>query len=77
MSRSVPVQAPWRASNAAEWDGQTLETWISQHTLTPQFRALVPVVTRPVFGAEPRELPLLFVLFYIASSGDATHPGHV
>ncbi len=75
MSRSVPVQAPWRAPNAAEWDGQTLETWISQHTLTPQFRALVPVVTRPVFGAEPRELPLLFVLFYIASSGDATHPG--
>ena len=75
MSRSVPVEAPWRASNAAEWDGQTLESWISGHTLTPQFRALVPVVTRPVFGAEPRELSLLFVLFYIASSGDATHPG--
>jgi monoamine oxidase len=30
---------------------------------------------RPIFGAEPRELSLLFVLFYIASSGDATHPG--
>jgi monoamine oxidase len=26
MSTSVPVDAPWQASNAAAWDGQTLET---------------------------------------------------
>jgi monoamine oxidase len=35
----------------------------------------VPLATRPIFGAEPRELSLLFTLFYIASSGDETHPG--
>ena len=33
------------------------------------------VATRPIFGAEPRELSLLFVLFYIAASGDEQHPG--
>ena len=28
----VPVDAPWTAPNAADWDSQTLETWIdSQH----------------------------------------------
>ncbi len=75
MSRSVPVDAPWSAANAAAWDGQTLETWIDSHSVTPQFRALVAVATRAIFGAEPRELSLLFVLFYIASSGDETHPG--
>ena len=36
---------------------------------------LVAVATRPIFGAEPRELSLLFTLFYIAASGDEQHPG--
>ena len=31
--------------------------------------------TGPIFGAEPRELSLLFALFYIAASGDPKHPG--
>ena len=76
MSKSVPVGAPWTASKASEWDGQTLESWInSQIVVTPQFKALLPVATRPIFGAEPRELSLLFVLFYVASSGNAQNPG--
>jgi hypothetical protein len=28
LSRTVPVDAPWEAPNAAVWDGQTLETWL-------------------------------------------------
>jgi monoamine oxidase len=75
MARAVPVDAPWSAGNAASWDGTTLESWIDSHSLTTQFRALVPVATRPIFGAEPRELSLLFVLFYIAASGDENNPG--
>ncbi len=76
MSKSVPVGAPWTAAKAREWDGQTLESWInSQVVVTPQFKALLPVATRPIFGAEPRELSLLFVLFYVASSGNAHNPG--
>ena len=43
--------------------------------VTERFRRLVPAVTRPVFGAEPRELSLLFVLFYIAASGNESNPG--
>jgi monoamine oxidase len=38
-------------------------------------RKLTSLATRPIFGAEPRDLSLLFVLFYIASSGDEQHPG--
>jgi monoamine oxidase len=75
MSRAVPVEAPWSAPNAASWDGTTLQGWIDTHSLTPQFRALVPVATRPIFGAEPRELSLLFVLFYTAASGDEHNLG--
>ncbi len=75
MSTSVPVDAPWTAANAAAWDGQTLESWINANSITPRFKALIPAATRPIFGAEPRELSLLFTLFYIASSGDEKNPG--
>jgi monoamine oxidase len=75
MATTVPVDAPWQAANAASWDGQTLETWIKANSATPRFQALVPTATRPIFGAEPRELSLLFVLFYIASSGNEQNPG--
>jgi monoamine oxidase len=75
MSTSVPVDAPWQASNAAAWDGQTLETWIEQHSTTARFKELVAAATRPIFGAEPREVSLLFTLFYLAASGDENNPG--
>src|SRR5207248_8422524 len=52
-----------------------LESWVNGHSVTPRFKSLVPLATRPIFGAEPRELSLLFVLFYIASSGNEKNPG--
>jgi monoamine oxidase len=75
MSREVPVDAPWDSPRAAEWDGQTLAEWVRANSVSPEFRELVPVATRPIFGAEPDELSLLFVLFYIAASGNEQHPG--
>jgi monoamine oxidase len=75
MSQQVPVDAPWTAPKAAEWDSITLQQFIDQNTVTPQFRALVPVAVRPIFGAEADQLSLLFVLFYIASSGNEENVG--
>jgi monoamine oxidase len=75
MSKEVPVDAPWESSSAGAWDGQTLEQWINENSASPRFRALVPAATRPIFGAEPRELSLLFTLFYIAASGDERNVG--
>ena len=70
MSKEVPVDAPWAAAKAAEYDAQTLETYIRANSQSDRFRSLIPVATRPIFGTEPRDLSLLFVLFYIAASGD-------
>ena len=75
MSQSVPVDAPWEASNAADWESYTLDRWTKENSTSPSFQALVPLATRPIFGAEPRELSLLFTLFYIASSGNEQNPG--
>jgi monoamine oxidase len=75
MAATVPVAAPWTATNAAAWDGQTVETWIGSQPATTRFREVVGAALRPIFGAEARELSLLFVLFFTAASGDAKHPG--
>jgi monoamine oxidase len=75
MSTEVPVGAPWKSPQVEDWDQQTLETWVRDNSDTEAFRDLVPVATRPIFGAEPRDLSLLFVLFYIAASGNERNPG--
>ena len=75
LSRSVPVGAPWTAPNAAALDGQTVQTYLDEHDATERFQELTAAALRPIFGAEPRELSLLFALFYIAASGDAQNPG--
>jgi monoamine oxidase len=75
MSTHVPVDAPWEAASAAQWDSQSLDQWVRDNDPNPRFYGIVPVATRPIFGAEPDELSLLFTLFYIAASGNEKNPG--
>ena len=75
MATEIDVNAPWDAPNAASWDSQTLQSWIDQNSFSERFKRIVPVATRPIFGTEPRELSLLFTLFYIAASGDENNVG--
>src|SRR5439155_327577 len=46
MANSVPVDAPWNASSAADWDGQTLETWVKNNSASPTFQRLVQLAGR-------------------------------
>ena len=75
LSTTVPVHAPWRAPDALGLDSQTLQTYFEQHGASEPFLRLARAALRGIFGAEPRELSLLFTLFYTAASGDARHPG--
>jgi len=76
MSKSVPVDAPWTAANAAEYDRQTLDQWVRANSSGQErFIKLVRAATRPIFGAEPTEISLLFTLFYIAASGNEQNVG--
>ncbi|MDQ6915933.1 MAG: flavin monoamine oxidase family protein, partial [Actinomycetota bacterium] len=76
MASRVPLDAPWTASSAAEWDGQTFETWKNDNVKTDGGRFLLDVGIEAVFAAEPRDLSLLFVLFYIAAAGNEQNPGN-
>ena len=75
MSQDVPVDAPWQAPRAAEWDGQTFETWKRANTQTESGRLLLDVAIRSLVSVEPRDVSLLFVLFYIAAAGNRANPG--
>jgi monoamine oxidase len=71
----VPLDQPWTAANAAEWDGQTVETWKLANTTTDSGRFLLDLGIESVFSAEPRDVSLLWTLFYIASAGNPSTPG--
>ena len=76
MATQVPVDEPWNAENAEEWDRQTLDTWLRTHTTgSDEFMAVTSAATEAIFGAEPRELALLYTVFYIAASGNEQNPG--
>jgi monoamine oxidase len=75
MALKVPVDAPWDAPGAAQLDSESLESWLRRNAVSEPFRAIARAVCRPIFGAEPRELSLLFVLYFIAASGDERTPG--
>jgi monoamine oxidase len=75
MSQQVPVDAPWRASNAEEWDSQTLWSWFKENQINPQVGGVVSAAVEAIFGAETRDISLLYTLFYIAASGNESNPG--
>jgi len=69
MAAEVPLEEPWKASSAHEWDRQTLETWKLANAATDETRDLIDLGIESVFAAEPGDLSLLHVLFYIHSGG--------
>ena len=75
MAATVPLQAPWTAANAWEWDSQTFETFKRSVTLGSGAASLLDLGIEAVFAAEPRDISLLHVLFYIHSAGNETTPG--
>jgi monoamine oxidase len=76
MATKVSVDEPWSSDNAEEWDSQTLDTWLRGHTSgNPEFMAVTSAATEAIFGCEPRELSLLYTVFYIAASGNEQNQG--
>ncbi len=73
----IAVDAPWSHPRAHEWDNMSLADFIRQNAhLNPEGVAnLIENWTQPGFGADPRQLSFLFVLWYVACSGNERHVG--
>jgi monoamine oxidase len=75
MSTEVPVDAPWTADKAAEWDGISVDQWLRENTVNPDVRNLILCYLQPAFGSDGLDMSLLFFLWYIATAGNETNAG--
>ena len=69
LARRVPLEAPWDAPDASALDGQTAATWLRRNLVTKAGRMLLELGVESVWAAQPEDLSLLHVLFYIHSAG--------
>lgn len=69
MAAQVPLDAPWTAASAVAWDSQTFQSWMDSNMVTPGGKSLLQLAVESVWSAQPRDLSLLHVLFYIHSAG--------
>ena len=66
-NKTYAADAPWNARRAAEWDGETVESWKRRHLHARGSRLFLDIVVRAVFTSEPRDLSFLYFLSYIKS----------
>jgi monoamine oxidase len=69
LARRVPLDAPWEAPGADRLDGQTAATWMRRNLATRSGRMLLELGIEAVWAAQPEDMSLLHVLFYIHSAG--------
>jgi monoamine oxidase len=69
MARRVPADAPWTAPKAKQWDSQTLWSWMRRNVYTQDARDALTLAVEAVWAAQPEDLSLLHVLFYISAAG--------
>ncbi len=67
LAGSVPLEAPWRAAEAASWDRQTLATWLDREVGGSAARTLAGLLIG--FLPDPAECSLLHALIYLKSNG--------
>lgn len=69
LAAEVPVQAPWEAPRALEWDTITAGYWYDSQGLSPVARTLVEICTVGILAVPTAEVSFLHLLFTIQTCG--------
>ena len=69
MARSVPLDAPWKATRARSWDGRSVGSWIESSVPTRTAKHLLRAAVRGLLTADPSEISLLQFLHLVRSAG--------
>jgi monoamine oxidase len=69
LAKPIDPEAPWESPGAARLDATSLGAWVERNMHTSTAKRLLRVAGRTIWGAEPEELSLLHVAFYLRSSG--------
>jgi monoamine oxidase len=68
MSQQVQPTHPWTASKAAEWDGQTFDTFERANVPSADAQKIINIFTETLVGCEPREFSLLYMTALLAGA---------
>lgn len=69
LAAEVPVEAPWLAPRAAEWDAVTAGAWYDAQGLSPVARTLLEICTVGILAVPTAEVSFLHLLFTIQTCG--------
>ncbi len=69
MAEEVPLDAPWTAVRATEWDATTLADWLRGVGAGPDVVFTFELAVAATLGARTSDISLLWYLFYLHSAG--------
>jgi monoamine oxidase len=69
IAEQVPLDAPWRAPEAAAWDATNLRDWVRGLGVPARVGGLFEVGVQAVFAASSAQLSLLHAAHYVHSAG--------
>jgi len=69
LAAEVPVDAPWQAPRAAEWDAITAGAWYDAQELSVVGRTLLEICTVGILAVPTAEVSFLHLLFTIQTCG--------
>jgi monoamine oxidase len=69
LAASVPVEAPWQAPRATEWDAITAGAWYDAQGLSSVARTLLEICTVGILAVPTAEVSFLHLLFTIQTCG--------
>jgi monoamine oxidase len=65
MAESVPIEAPWRTSQAADWDVSRLHDWLAANVSSTRARIALATAIEGVFARDTTSTSLLAALYWI------------
>jgi monoamine oxidase len=73
LAKKVPLEAPWTATRAVEWDGRTVASWLEHSGIRSGIgRDLFDMAVRGLFAADLRAVSLLDLLFLVHAHDNTT-----
>jgi monoamine oxidase len=69
MCKSIPLEAPWQAKKAAQWDRISLAQWLETNIVSQQAREMLDMALAGPYTSAASEVSMLWMLLQIASGG--------
>src|SRR5204862_598767 len=75
MAKQVPLETPWTAKRAAEWDARSVADYVAHNGIRTKIgRDLFEMAVRGLFTGDLNDVSFLHMLFLIRGPREHQHP---